>query len=291
MALENRIRDQMGELTAAERKVATAMLADYPFAGLLTLAELANRAKASSQTILRLTTKLGFQGYGDFQRAVIGEIKESYHSPLILHEAFGQPRGNNVFLSNLTDATIRAVSDTVQSLPEKQFMAICALLADRKRSIFLIGGRISHAIAIFLFRHLCQVRPKVYLVSEQEEDWPDSLLRMSRNDMVIVIDYRRYQPNMERFAERAVQDRGAKIVLFTDKWLSPVSKYAAHTIPVAIDVGTPWDTSLPLLLLVEAIINLVSENDWAATRKRIEQWDELRSTENPAADAKTVKPN
>lgn len=264
----------MGDLTAAERKVATAMLADYPFAGLLTLAELAKRSRASSQTTLRLVSKLGYRGYGDFQRALIGEMKEGYHSPVTLHEAAGN---SDTPLSELTEATIRAVRETMAALPEQQFDTICDLLADRKRSLFLIGGRMTHTIAMFFFRHLRQIRPKVHLVSEYDEEWPEYLLRMGRRDVALIFDYRRYQPNIEAFAERANRERNAQIVLFTDKWISPVSKYSTYTLTAAVDVGTPWDTTLPLLLLVEAIIGRVSGSDWNETRRRIEKWDELRA--------------
>jgi DNA-binding MurR/RpiR family transcriptional regulator len=285
VGLEKGIRNSLDEFTVAERKVATAMLADYPFAGLLTLAELAKQARASSPTILRLVSKLGFQGYGDFQRAVIGEIKEAYHSPVILHEAPDQHDINDTFLSDLSESCIEAMRDTVLTTSGKQFDTICDLIADTKRSIFLTGGRMSYTLAMFLFRHLRQIRPKVFLIPENEEDWPDYLLRMGKKDVVVAIDLRRYQPNMASFAKLAAKDRGAKIVLFTDKWLSPVSKYSAHTFPVAVDVGTPWDTGAAVLLLIEAIISRVSESDWGGTRKRIKVWDQLRNTNAPTVDS------
>ena len=188
--------------------------------------------------------------------------------------------GGKEQLSDLTEATVKAVRETMAALPEQQFAAICDLLADHKRSVFLIGGRMSHAFAVFLFRHLRQIRPKVYLVSEYEEDWPECLLRMGRRDLVLLFDFRRYQPSLERLAGLASRDRGAQVVLFTDKWLSPVSQYSAHTLPAAVDVGTPWDTGLPLLLIIEAMINRVSESDWGTTRERIELWDRLRAKGN-----------
>ncbi len=291
MTLENAIREKMDDLTVAERKVATALIADYPFAGLLTLAELAKQARASSPTILRLVTKLGFHGYGDFQRVVISEIKEAYHSPLILHEAANQRSHDDNFIANLSEASIDAVRDTISTISEKQFDTVCKLIADKKRSIFLVGGRMSYTLAMFLFRHLRQIRTKVFLVPENEEEWPEYLLRMGRHDIVIAIDFRRYQSNMEHFGRLASQDRGAKIVLFTDKWLSPVSKYSVHTLPVAVDVGTPWDTSVPLLLLIEAIINRVSEKDWDTTRKRIEAWDQLRESEDLPVKGRSQRTN
>ncbi len=274
--MQTRLKAITDDLTAAESKVATALLADYPFAGLSTVTELAKRAQVSTQTIFRLIAKLGFSGYAEFQRALIGEIKERYHSPVILHEAQAVATVDDNSLAALADASITATRETVSAIPEPVFDSICEMIGDRKRSVFLIGGRISYTLADFLFRHLRQIRPKVYLVPDYHEDWPEYLMRMSRKDVVIVFDYRRYQAGLETFADKAARERGAQVVLFTDKWLSPISRHSSHILPASIDVGTPWDTSLGPVLLIEAIINKVSDNDWDATRRRIEQWDGLR---------------
>ncbi len=274
--MQARLKALTDDLTAAESKVATALLADYPFAGLSTVTELAKRAQVSTQTIFRLIAKLGFSGYAEFQRALISEIKERYHSPVILHEAQAVATADDNSLAALADASISATRETVTAIPEPVFDSICEMIGDRKRSVFLIGGRISYTLADFLFRHLRQIRPKVYLVPDYHEDWPEYLMRMSRKDVVIVFDYRRYQAGLETFADKAARERGAQVVLFTDKWLSPISRHSSHILPASIDVGTPWDTSLGPVLLIEAIINKVSDNDWDATRRRIEQWDGLR---------------
>jgi len=274
--MQARLKALTDDLTAAESKVATALLADYPFAGLSTVTELAKRAQVSTQTIFRLIAKLGFSGYADFQRALIGEIKERYQSPVIHHEAQAVATADDNSLAALADASISATLETVSAIPEPVFDSICEMIGDSKRSVFLIGGRISYTLADFLFRHLRQIRPKVYLVPDYHEDWPEYLMRMSRKDVVIVFDYRRYQAGLETFADKAARDRGAQVVLFTDKWLSPISRHSSHILPASIDVGTPWDTSLGPVLLIEAIINKVSDNDWDATRRRIEQWDGLR---------------
>lgn len=284
--MQARLKAITDDLTAAEGKVATALLADYPFAGLSTVTELAKRAQVSTQTIFRLIAKLGFSGYAEFQRALIGEIKERYHSPVILHEAQAVATADDSSLAALADASISAIRETISVIPEAVFDSICEMIGDRKRSIFLIGGRISYTLADFLFRHLRQIRPKVYLVPDYHEDWPEYLMRMSRKDAVIVFDYRRYQSGLETFAAKAARDRGAQLILFTDKWLSPISRHSTHILPAAIDVGTPWDTSVGPVLLIEAIINKVSDNDWDATRRRIEQWDDLRVRLDDEANAK-----
>ncbi len=281
--LETRLRGGMESLTASERRVATALLADYPFAGLATVAELAERTAVSVPTVLRLTTKLGFSGYGEFQRSLIGELKEGYHSPITLRETHGGVGPVQGFLPRLADVTLGAVVETANALPEAEFEKVCELIGDTRRSVFLIGGRMSHMMASLLYRHLRQIRRRVYLVPETHEDWPEYLLRMSKRDVLLVFDYRRYQPDLERLARRAAKDRGAQVVAFTDKWLSPVCRHAAHILPAAVEVGTPWDTFLSIMLVIEAIINRVSEYDWDATKQRIEDWDALR-TEPPGQD-------
>lgn len=276
MNVDQAVRNSMNTLTSAERKVATALLTDYPFAGLMTVAELGKRANVSGQTILRLTSKLGFDGYSNFQQALIGEIKEGYHSPVLLREIRGDRDAGDAFLANLTDSTIKAIRETAALVSEEHLNAVSVLLSDQRRSISLLGGRMSDALASYFFRHLRQIRPKVYKVPSYQEEWPEYLLRMGRNDVVVMIDFRRYQPDLLQFAERAVGERGAQIILITDKWLSPIAKHSSHIIPSAIDVGTPWDTGITALLLIEALINRVSESDWPKTRKRIENWDAIR---------------
>lgn len=285
MSLEASIQDSLARLTASERKVATALLADYPFAGLLTVAELSKRARVSGQTILRLTAKLGFQGYSKFQRALIGEIKEGYHSPVLLHENQQESAAGGAFLSGLAESVVKTIRDTAAAIPEEQLTAACDLIGDRRRSVFLLGGRMSDTLASYLSCHLRQIRAKVYKVPTAGEEWPEYLLRMKRNDVAILFDYRRYQPDLVEFAARAARERGAQVVLFTDRWLSPVSRHATIILPAMIDVGTPWDTGASVLFIAEAIINRVSEADWEATRRRIETWDRLRTSSQGTLNA------
>jgi DNA-binding MurR/RpiR family transcriptional regulator len=161
-------------------------------------------------------------------------------------------------------------------VPEKQLDAVSALLSDHRRSIFMIGGRLTDAFAMFFHHYLCQIRPNVYKVSSFHEEWPEFLLRMNRKDVVVMFDCRRYQPDLLMFAERSARDRGCQIVLLTDKWLSPIAKHSVHILPASVEVDTPWDTGTSVLFLVEALINRVAEADWSKTRKRIKSWEAFR---------------
>ena len=85
--IAERLRQLLPVLPAAERRIARALLADYPVAGLETVARLAARASASGPTVLRLTSRLGFSGYPELQRGQRPRLPE--HQPVVSGAAAG----------------------------------------------------------------------------------------------------------------------------------------------------------------------------------------------------------
>ena len=82
MTVAQQIHDALPEMTAAEKKTAHVLLANYPVAGLSSVAEFAELAGTSGPTVLRFVAKLGFPSYPEFQKVLRGEIHESLLSPL-----------------------------------------------------------------------------------------------------------------------------------------------------------------------------------------------------------------
>ncbi len=274
MQVRERIAQIETELTATERKLGTALLLDYPFAGLDTIQALAEKTQTSSPTISRFVTKLGFNGYQDFQRHLIEELKEGKRSPLDLHQS-DRPLMGGVLEDFVTRAS-RLVSDAAASITEAQFNRVTETLADPKRRIHIIGGRISDALALYLSRHMRQMRGGVYHLPADPEIWPEYLLRMKPRDVLFVVDFRRYQPSLCELARRASEGQGARVFLMTDKWLSPVSKHASEIMATPIDSGTVWDSYSGALVLIEAMVTKIAEDTWDRTRERIEAWDAMR---------------
>lgn len=265
----------MPGLTAADRKLAQAVLADYPFNGLQTVTELSALTGVSPPSITRFVAKLGFAGYSEFQRRLIGELKEGARSPLdLMAGASRLPRDR--FLDDYAARVGQVAREMAESVPPETLERVCALLADRSRQVFTLGGRISDAIAQYLAVHLQQVRDRVVHLPQVPEQWPDHLMRMRRQDVVILFDFRRYQPDIARLARLVREERRASVVLVTDKWLSPVARQASHVFGLPIGIGTAWDTGITAMALAEAMIVRVSEADWPAARARIAALEALR---------------
>lgn len=274
MLVPQRIERSADTMTVAERKLAAVILADYPFAGLKAIKELADSAHTSSPTVSRFVAKLGFSGYAAFQQALIGELKDGQKSPVQLMET--QRPFREAWFSDFMARAEALMVEVREAVSDSQFDRICAMLSERGPAIYLIGGRISDALAQYLARHLRQFRTEVYHLPSDPESWPAYVLRMRKKDILLVVDFRRYQPNLARLAQVAVRESGARLILVTDKWISPVASHATEVLAVPVDNGTLWDSYSGALSVIEAIMTRIAGADLPEARKRIDTWDRVR---------------
>ncbi|MEM9107865.1 MAG: MurR/RpiR family transcriptional regulator [Pseudomonadota bacterium] len=274
MDVRHQIEDMSPRLTASERKLAAVLLADYPFAGLEPIQAFAEKTHVSAPSITRFVQKLGCGGYLEFQRRLISELKEDQQSPVELRHRAGPVSDH--FLGGFLDRASDIVKMAGESVTEAQFERVCAMLSDQKRSIHMIGGRISDPIAQYLSRHLRQVRRDVFHIPSDPEVWPEYLLRMRPRDVLYMVDFRRYEQRLADLARNAAERRGAQVILVTDKWLSPISSHAREILAMPIESGTAWDSYCAAIAVTEAMIARVADQDWDATQNRIKVWDSLR---------------
>ncbi|MFK7938140.1 MAG: MurR/RpiR family transcriptional regulator [Roseovarius sp.] len=261
-------------LTQSERKLAATILSNYPFMGLLNIQELAEEAGVSAASISRFTAKLGLDGYADMQRKLVEELRRGDISPVDLHERSTRIEGS--FLAGFLARAAAQIESAGDAITDGQFDRITALLSDQRRQVFALGGRISDTIARHLTFHLTQSREGVEHLSRDIESWPGHLLRIRPGDVVFLVDFRRYEPSLERLAQ-AMATKRVKIVLLTDSWISPIKSNAAEVLAVPIETGTVWDSYAAALAIVEAIVARIAELTWDETRDRIEMWDATRA--------------
>lgn len=274
--IRKKIEKASDAFTAGERKLAAAILSDYPYAGLSSIQDLAERSEVSAPSISRFMTKIGLTGYQEFQRSLIAELKDGDRSPVEVHERDRHIEGD--YLSDFLAKASAQMAIAGEAITEEQFNRVCTLLANPKYNVYVIGGRISDTIAAHLSFHLRQARRGVFHLPSDPETWPEYLLQMKTGDIFFVVDFRRYQTSLASLAELAREERNARVVVMTDKWISPVARHATDVLPVPIESGTLWDTYSSALAVTEAIVTRIAEDTWENTRTRIESWDRLRVT-------------
>lgn len=280
LTIAERIRTELDRFTPTERKAAHMLLANYPVAGLETVAELARRANVSAPTVLRFVARLGFSGYPDFQRSLREELDKQGQSPLAKARFESAGPAASAPLDRFRAALVENINETFRHVPATEFDAVVGALTDVRRPLHLLGGRFSDAMARYMAVHLKVVRPGVSHIGGQAANWRDQLLDMGTRDVLVVFDIRRYQDDLAGFAAQAAE-RGVTIVLFTDQWLSPIARHARHLVATRVLVPSRWDSMAAMMGLAEAVIAAATERLWDGASRRISLSDAMRHPHVP----------
>ena len=272
--IAERLRLKSGELTAAERKLMATLFSNYPMAGLGSITDFAREACVSTPSVLRLAKKLGFSGFPAFQERLRAELSAQLQNPIAKHDRWAAEAPDAHILNRFATAAMENLSGSLKLMDHRSFDAVAGLLVDSRRRVTVAGGRITHALASYLATHLKMARPHVSLLPATPAHWPQALLDMDKNDVVLIFDIRRYDARMLEFAA-AAKERGSRIVLITDQWISPIARVAMHSLPLRIEAPSSWDSNIVPLFVAEALVAATVNARWPETQARIRELEGL----------------
>ncbi|MFC9239995.1 MurR/RpiR family transcriptional regulator [Streptomyces decoyicus] len=269
----DRLRRAQDTLSPAERKIARALLGHYPVAGLESTSGLAARAGVSAPTVVRFVVRLGFGGYREFQQSLRDEVQERRASPLTLAPMIADASRTSELAEAAAEVGRTAVTQTFEALSEKDFDQAIALLSDQAHRITSFGGRFSHTLAQYFGLHLRLLRPGTTVHTQLLGGDSGFLVDVGHQDVCVVFDLRRYQRDTVELA-RYAHGRGAKIVLITDPWLSPVAEFADVVLSARVEAPSPFDSIVAPTALAEALIAALYARLGTAAARRVREADE-----------------
>ena len=268
------IREQSDSLTTSERKLCTALLANYPAAGLASITKFAQDAGVSTPTAARMVQKLGFKGFPQFHQALRQEVEAKVSGPTQRRENWAAEAPDDHIINRFGDAVMGNLGQTFANLDSANFEAAVHQLAATDHQLYVVGGRITRALADYAFTHFQTIRPNVTHMTSSSATWPHYVLDMKPGETLLMFDVRRYEANLHRLAELAA-DRGVKVILLTDQWGSPAARIAEQTFYCWGEVPSAWDSNIATMMLLEALIAATQEQSWPQTRDRYDRLDEL----------------
>ena len=186
------VRLRLDSLSPAERRLARVLLASYPIAGLESVARFAERAGVSPPTVTRFITKLGFHGYPEFQESLRHEVQARLSSPLTRYRE--EPKRDSA-VNDALEVSQHNLKATVELLSDRDVKEAVELLADVRRRVMVLGGRVSAPLARYLAGQMHLLRPGIGLVDAERSAPAQQLIDMRKTDVLVVFDYRRYQPD------------------------------------------------------------------------------------------------
>jgi DNA-binding MurR/RpiR family transcriptional regulator len=270
------VRHRFGTLSPAERKLARVLLASFPIAGLESVARFAERAGVSPPTVTRFITKLGFKGYPEFQEVIRHEVQARLSSPLARYRDEPPGRGTDSVLSESLEVSRHAVKATLDLLSHRDVEETVDLLADVRRRVMVLGGRVSGQLARYMAGQLHLLRPGVGIVESERGAPAQQLIDLRKGDVLVVFDYRRYQSDTIESA-RVASAQGCNVILFTDPWLSPASASARQVLVTSVDTVGPFDSLVGATAVVEAVVAAVLNRLGPKAQTRMQSLDRLRA--------------
>ena len=270
------LRTNKAALTKNEARAAAELLSNYPLAGLQPIARFAADAGVSAQCVLRLIAKLGLESYGAFQDRLREELATLLQSPrgrLLAHEV-GKTAAPD-FMVTFRERLTRDIVETFNAVQRSELNKAVSLVADNKKSVFVVGGRLTQSAALHLATHLHAMRPRVTLIEGQSAAWPDTIVDMGHRTILIAFDIRRYQDDIARLCDLAAE-RGSQVILFCDSEDAPAARNAAITFVVRTTSISAWDSFVALTALSELLIARVSDQLGKTLQSRMDILDSVR---------------
>jgi len=231
------------------------------------ITELAAGLGVNASTLTRLTTRLGYAGFVDFQNVFRDGLAQR-------HRHFYSQQAERLVAATRTpgrgDAAAAEVQTVVQLAREsidnvERFIAqlsaadlrsAARLLAEAPR-VRIHGLRQFSTLAGFLVYGLGLIRTDVGLLDPQGLGAAEGLAQLQRGDVVVVTSVEPYTRSVGQVAQAAA-DAGLAVIAITDTRASPLVPPARHAFFVPHESSFFSNSMGAYLIFCEGLLNLVA---------------------------------
>jgi DNA-binding MurR/RpiR family transcriptional regulator len=261
---------RLDELTTAERRVADVVVSDPEAVAFGTVATVAKAAGSSGATVVRLATRLGFDGFTALQDVVQEELARRLRPAT---ERIREPAPGDT-VGRVLQASLDAVHGTLDAVDPSAFGDAVARLSRRSATVWLVCGDASDGIGRHVADGLAMLRPGVTRVGGNAVRVAGQSARVRPDDVVLALDLRRYDRWLLDWVDRA-KAAGAVLLVLTDSAVSPLADAASgdgdHLFVVAADSAGPFDTYVGALSLLDALLAGVARSTRSAATESLDR--------------------
>lgn len=230
----------------------------------------AKAAGVSASTMSRLATELGYENYEALREELRRDVRRDAsryagQAGEVRQKGAEQDRGDSI-LDEVRRRFERGVADTLSRLDVAEVRAIADRLV-AARTVYLVGLRSCYAPAFFFAYVLQTFRPRVQLVEARRGMRIDELGDAGPGDLLIAISFAPYtRETVEALAQ--AKSQGADTACITDSAVSPIALEAGSAVLVPMFSTSFYDSMMPTMAAVEAIIAFaISQVDEAAVQE------------------------
>ncbi|MBQ8689142.1 MAG: MurR/RpiR family transcriptional regulator [Clostridia bacterium] len=268
-----RIRDNYPTFSKGQKKIANAILSDYEKTAYMTAGRLGKLVGVSESTVVRFANELGYEGYSEFQHA-IQELVRTKLTPNQRIAITKQRMHHKDIIENVMSADITRIRQTFETLDRDAFYGAVDSIITAK-NIYVIGARSANTLAQFLAYNLSLIYDNVkHIQPMSNAEIFEQMFTIGENDVLIAFSFPRYSSKMVS-AVKYAKENGAKVIVFTDSSLSPISEFATHLLLAQSDTASFMDSFVAPMSIINAMIIHITHKNEKAILQRFDKLEQV----------------
>lgn len=266
MEVASRIAKLGSTLTVAERRVAQVVLDRPQLVAFGTVAELASESDAGAATVVRLASKLQFDGFSALQASVQHDLAVQLRPAA---ERIREPAADDLIGRHL-ELEMTNIQSSLRAIDADALDDVVGHLVDGGSRVLVLSGDATRGVASQLAGDLGALRDDVSMLEGTDIAVKRQLALLRPTDVLIALDLRRYERWVVEAATRA-HAAGVWSVAITDSLLSPLAERAERTFVVSAAGAGPFDSHVGTLAICNVLVAAVADRMRAAATERLDR--------------------
>jgi len=275
----DQISSHYPKLTPSQKKVASYLHNNINETFLLNSFQIAKKANVSEATVTRFIHNIGFSGFSEFKKEIAKRVVKDFSTTKRLADSAESLEGPGSIFAEILNGDIENIRTLRATISDQLFEEAVKKLCSAK-SIYVLGLRSSYALAFYLAFNLRFFLKKVILLTPGIGDMPEQVLRVKKDDTLMVISFRRYTRESFDIAEK-IKKKEASVIAITNSELSPIAKLADVSLIASTKIPTYIESYAAPMSLINALITSI------ALRKKDKALSALNKLENTFEEFQT----
>lgn len=268
-----RMNDRYMKMSKGHKAIAAYISDHYEQAVFMTAAKLGETVGVSESTVVRFASGLGYEGYPEFQSALVDWVKNKLNSVQKMDVKYGKSTQTEI-LHSVLNSDIEKIKDTLVSLDAAAFEAAVNIILEA-RTIYLVGVRSCEPLADFLHFYLNMIRGNIVLLKTTSvTEMFEQMIRIDQRDAIVGISFPRYSMRTLKAMEFA-NDRNAKVITITDSIHSPMNLYSSCNLLAKSDMVSIVDSLVAPLSVINALVVALCLKRPEEVKRNLEMLEEV----------------
>ena len=258
-----RIKQRKSSIKLGRRSFSTltGMIDNPRHTALSSISEIAREMNVNASTLTRLSKRLGYSGFSEFQtvfREHISQEPNFYSDKLnrLLSDENPDEYKNLSLIANVAHDETSNISVMLKNIQPQTLDAIAEKTASAN-SIRIHGLRQFFSLACFLSYGLGMIRDNVDVLGDSGHGVVHSLAQLKTDDLLIVLGAEPYT-RATADACRIAYEHGLNVIALTDSYASPLAAHAHHVVIMPIEGHYFGNNVASWFIFAEGLLDVVA---------------------------------